>query len=92
MPKWREVYLEAILETDWTKMEDRIRAAVLAIHETMLVLAKHADEGAWDEWNSLAGCLTSLDGLRVEAAFWKPAERLSPSETSTRVMASVTCT
>ena len=30
--KWHEVYKAAVLETDWTKMEERIQAAEAALH------------------------------------------------------------
>jgi len=29
--KWHEVYKAALLETDWTKMEERIQAAEAAL-------------------------------------------------------------
>jgi hypothetical protein len=31
--KWHEVYIAAVLETDWTKMEERIQAVEAALHE-----------------------------------------------------------
>ena len=30
--KWHEVYKAALLETDWTKMEERIQEAEAALH------------------------------------------------------------
>ena len=30
--KWHEVYKAALLETDWSKMEERINAAEAALH------------------------------------------------------------
>jgi len=31
--QWHDVYKAAVLETDWSKMEERILAAEFAIHE-----------------------------------------------------------
>jgi len=37
--KWHEVYKAALLETDWTKMQESIRAAETALHHRKLQFA-----------------------------------------------------
>jgi hypothetical protein len=32
-PKWHDIYKAALLETDWSRMEDRIQAAEAAIQD-----------------------------------------------------------
>ena len=37
---WRDSYRAALLETDWTKMQERIQTAESEIHKRRLVLSK----------------------------------------------------
>jgi len=36
---WHQSYQEALLETDWTKMEERLHTAESDIHQRRLVLS-----------------------------------------------------
>jgi len=67
--KWHEAYKAAVLETDWTKMEERILAAESAISE------KHHEfslnhGGIPEEREAIADALDRLKVLRQEAASW----------------------
>ena len=67
--KWYEAYKAAVLETDWTKMEDRILAAESAIRE------KHQEfsldhGGSQEERDAIADAVHRLKILRQEAALW----------------------
>ena len=68
-PEWHELYKVALLETDWSKMDERIRAAEAAIqarkHEFDL---NHG--GTADENRAIMDAIRSLNILRTEAAAW----------------------
>ena len=70
MSDWEKVYKEAILETDWSKIENLIQAAESAIsarlHEFSL------DHGGTPEENQrLRDALSGLSVLRREVMAWK---------------------
>jgi hypothetical protein len=69
--KWTQVYKAALLETDWTKMQERLEAAESALHQR-----KHefsVDGGGPSEENqAIDDALRSLMILRQEAANWRP--------------------
>lgn len=66
---WYEVYRAALLETDWTRMEERIRAAESALKDRKNQMA--SDHGGSPEENqALADAMRSLSILRGEAASW----------------------
>jgi hypothetical protein len=44
---WHESYKAALLETDWTKMQERVQAAVCELHERRRVLSE--DHGGTPE-------------------------------------------
>jgi len=58
---WQESYQAALLETDWTKMQDLIRTAESEIHKRRLVLSQ--DHGGTDE--ERAALVNAMSGLRV---------------------------
>jgi len=68
--KWHEVYKAALLETDWSKMEERINAA-----EDALYARKHEfdlNHGGTPEENlAIEGALSGLSALRHDAARWR---------------------
>ena len=69
MSDWEKLYQEAILETDWSKMEERIQAVDSAIsarlHEFSL------DHGGTPEENQrLRDALSGLTVLRREVVAW----------------------
>lgn len=67
--EWTEVYKAALLETDWAKMQERLKAA-----ETALQKRKHEFSlnggGSADENQAIDDALRSLSTLRNEAANW----------------------
>ena len=70
MSDWEKLYKEAILETDWSKIENLIQAAESAIsarlHEFSL------DHGGTREENQrLRDALSGLSVLRREVMAWK---------------------
>jgi hypothetical protein len=73
--KWLEVYKAAVLETDWSKMEERVQAAETALHER-----KHEfdlDHGGTPEENrAIEHALRGLSVLRRDAASWLERQQL----------------
>ena len=68
--KWHEVYKAALLETDWSNMEERITAAEAALHAR-----KHEFDlnhgGTPEENRAIDGALRGLSALRHDAARWR---------------------
>jgi hypothetical protein len=67
--KWHEAYKAALLETDWTMMQERIHAAEAALHAR-----KHEfdlNQGTPEENQAIEGALTGLRVLRDDAAKWR---------------------
>ena len=68
--KWHEVYKAALLETDWSKMEERITAAEAALHAR-----KHEFDlnhgGTPEENQAIADALKGLNILRQEVTMWQ---------------------
>jgi hypothetical protein len=67
--KWHEVYKAALLETEWSKMEERIRAAETAIEGRKRELSQNGG-GTPAENEAIAGAIRSLNVLRTEASSW----------------------
>jgi hypothetical protein len=71
--KWQEVYKAALLETDWSKMEERIRAAEGALHGR-----KHEFDldhgGTLQENQAVDDALQGLGVLRSEAVRWRESK------------------
>jgi hypothetical protein len=67
--KWHQAYISAVLETDWSKMEERIQSADAALRER-----KHEfdlDHGGTPEENqAIADAVRGLSMLRMDAAAW----------------------
>jgi hypothetical protein len=68
--KWHEVYRAALLETDWSKIEERITAAEAALHAR-----KHEFDlnhgGTPEENQAIADALKGLNILRQEVTMWQ---------------------
>jgi hypothetical protein len=66
---WQELYVTAVLETDWTKIERKIQAAENVIgarlHEFSL---NHG--GTPEENQAIVDALHGLDTLRKEVVAW----------------------
>lgn len=67
--KWQEVYKAALLETEWSKMEERIRTTETAIEDRKQELGQNGG-GNPEENDAIAGAIRSLNVLRTEAASW----------------------
>lgn len=67
--QWHELYKAALLETDWSKMEERILAAESAIQNRKREFALNSG-GTQEENQSLADAMNGLDVLRSEVASW----------------------
>ena len=65
-----EVYKAAVLETDWTKMEERIQAAEAALHERKNEFALNHG-GTPEENQAIEDALRGLGILRDDAARWR---------------------
>jgi hypothetical protein len=66
---WRESYRAAVLETDWTKMQERVQTAESEIHQRRLVLAQDHG-GTVEEREALVNAMSALRILRTDAASW----------------------
>jgi len=71
---WHESYLSAVLETDWTKMHERIQAAESAIDERQRVLSLDHG-GTAQERQAIADAINGLKALRTEASHWLDVQR-----------------
>ena len=73
--KWIEPYKAALLETDWSKMQERIQTA-----ETALRQRKHEFDlnhgGTPEENQAIADAMRGLTVLRSDLLKWSDQERL----------------
>jgi hypothetical protein len=73
---WQESYQAALLETDWTKMQDRVQTAESEIHKRRLVLSQ--DHSATpEEREALVNAMSGLRMLRMDAASWLERQAVS---------------
>ena len=78
---WQESYQAALLETDWTKVQERVQTAESEIHQRRLVLSQ--DHGGTDEERAaLVNAMSGLRVLRTNIAWW--LERKNPGDTVMR--------
>jgi hypothetical protein len=66
---WQESYRAAVLESDWTNMEERVRTAEAEIHDRRLILSQDHG-GTLEEREALVKALGALSALRLDAAVW----------------------
>jgi hypothetical protein len=64
--EWEKLYAAAMLEMDWSRMEDRIQAAESALHARLDEVS--LDHGTLEENRAIADALNRLDILRSEVA------------------------
>jgi hypothetical protein len=67
---WYEAYKSAVLETDWTKMQERLQSAESAIQERQHVLSMDHG-GTPEERQAIADALNSMKALRKDAVEWQ---------------------
>jgi len=72
---WHQSYQAALLEADWTKMEERIQKAESDIHQRRLVLCQ--DHGGTEEERAaLVNAMSGLRVLRINVASWLEQQNL----------------
>lgn len=67
---WYETYKAAVLETDWTTVQERLRSAENAISERQRVLSMDHG-GTPEERQAIADALRGIKNLRTETASWQ---------------------
>ncbi|MGA2391317.1 MAG: hypothetical protein ABSF97_20320 [Candidatus Sulfotelmatobacter sp.] len=67
---WYESYESVVLETDWTKMHERIQSAESKINDRKRVLSQDHG-GTPEERQAIANALNSMCTLRTEVADWQ---------------------
>ena len=78
---WQESYQAALLETDWTKMQERVQTAESEIHKRRLVLAQDHG-GTVEEREALVNAMSGLRALRMDAASWLQRQSLIGTKSS----------
>jgi hypothetical protein len=61
---WQDSYHAALLETDWTMMQERVQTAESEIHQRRLVLSQGHD-GTDEERAALVNAMSGLRVLRM---------------------------
>jgi uncharacterized protein YecA (UPF0149 family) len=74
--KWLEVYKAALLETDWSKMEERINAAEAALHARKQEFDLNHG-GTPEENRAIEDALRGLGVLQTDVATWLGSKRAS---------------
>jgi hypothetical protein len=71
---WEKLYQAAVLETDWSRIEDHIKAADSAINQRLNEFS--LNHGGTPEENlAITKALTALEGIRKDVAAWKLKQR-----------------
>jgi len=76
---WQELYATAVLETDWTKMEEKIQAAENGIR-TRLHESSMNYGGTPEENQAIEDALHGLSFLRKDVAAWLGSKRTESAE------------
>ena len=72
---WHQSYQAALLEADWTKMEQRVHTAESNIYQRRLALSQ--DHGGADEERAaLVNAMSGLRVLRMNVAAWLERQNL----------------
>lgn len=72
--EWQNLYHLAVLETDWSKMEDRIRVTETAIKQRSHELS--LDHGGTSEENlAIMAAVQKLATLRGELSRWRESKQ-----------------
>jgi hypothetical protein len=78
---WQESYQAALLETDRTKIQERIQTAESEIHKRRLVLSQD-HSGTLEEREALVNAMGGLRVLRMDAASWLERQAGTPKPPS----------
>ena len=80
---WYEAYKTAVLETDWTKMQERLQSAEGAIKQRQRVLSM--DHGGTPaERQAIADALSGMRSLKAETAAWQNRQASDSENTQSR--------
>ena len=78
---WHESYRAALLETDWTKMKERLQAAESEICKRKHVLSMDHG-GTPEERQAITDALNGMKSMQAEVAEWQhrqvPDGRIAP--------------
>jgi hypothetical protein len=72
---WQESYQAALLETDWTRMQERVQKAESEIHKRRLELSQDHG-GTQEEREALVNAMSGLGVLRMNVASWLERKNL----------------
>jgi DnaJ-domain-containing protein 1 len=67
---WHDSHRAALLETDWTKMQERLRTAESELRKRQHVLSMDHG-GAPEERQAIADALNGMKSLEAEVAEWQ---------------------
>ena len=67
---WYESYESVVLETDWTKMQERIQLAVSKINDRRRVLSEDHG-GTPEERQAISNALNAMGTLQTEVDDWQ---------------------
>jgi hypothetical protein len=71
--EWQKQYTMTVLETDWSKMEDRIGAVETAIQQRLHDLSLDHG-GTSEELHAIAETRQKLEILRADVARWRESK------------------
>jgi hypothetical protein len=71
---WKNLYQAAVMETDWSRIEERIQAAESAMKRRLEEIS--SDHGGTSEENlAIANAFMALEALRADVGAWKLKQR-----------------
>lgn len=79
MTFWRESYMAALLETDWTRMHERLQAAEEEIRERQRVLSEDHG-GTAEERQAIVDAINGLKMVENDVADWQKRQPPSGSK------------
>ena len=79
--KWYESYKAALLETDWSKMPERIQAAEAALSERKREIELNHG-GTPEENQAIADAMRGLTVLRNDAVTWSEKQKPPTSKSA----------
>jgi hypothetical protein len=78
---WHESYKAAVLETDWSRLHDRVRAALHEIYERTRILSEN-QAGTQEERQAIEDAFRSLKFLGSDAVKWHSRQGDVPRNSS----------